>query len=308
MQSSARAAVLASFVADSLALGVHWMYDTAQIDQQFGRVTDLLQPLAESYHPTKKRGDLTHYGDQSLHLLHYLARHGGRFSLASYAPAWQGLWHEYKGYVDRATRVTLHNLEAGNPPETSGSPSTDLGGGARIAPLLYCYRQDLQGLLAAVQAQTALTHNSPPALAAAVFLARSSFAILHGSPPRQAFLQALENGVNDLDLDLRLRRCLDLPATDIRGVIKDFGQMCSVSAALPGAIYTVLQNENNLEEALIETAMAGGDSAARGMVVGMILGAHLGMDKIPTRWLKNLASYQEIEAALDKLSSPTYQG
>lgn len=302
MQSSARAAVLASFVADSLALGVHWIYDTAEIDLQVGRVTDLLPPPAESYHPTKKRGDLTHYGDQSLHLLHYLARHGGQFSLASYAPEWQGLWHEYKGYVDRATRVTLQNLEAGTPPETSGSPSTDLGGGARIAPLLYCYRQDREGLLAAVHAQTALTHHSPSALAAADFLARSCFAILHGSPPRRAFLQALENGVSDLDLDLRLRRCLDLPKTDIRGVIKDFGQMCSVSAALPGAIYTILQNENNLEEALIETAMAGGDSAARGMVVGMILGAHLGMEKIPVRWLKNLVSYQEIQTALDKLA------
>jgi len=302
MQSSAQAAVFASFVADSLTLGVHWMYDTAQIDQHVGRVTDLLSPLEGSYHPTKKRGDLTHYGDQTLHLLQYLARHGGRFSLASYAAEWQGLWHEYKGYVDRATRVTLQNLEAGTPPETSGSPSTDLGGGARIAPLLYCYQQDLEGLLAAVHAQTSLTHNSPSALAAADFLARSCFAILHGSPPRQAFLQTLENGVGDLDLDLRLRRCLDLPETDIRSVIKDFGQMCSVSAALPGAIYTVLQNENNLEEALIETAMAGGDSAARGMVVGMILGAHLGMEKIPPRWLKDLVSYQEIQTALDNLA------
>ncbi|RLB33782.1 MAG: ADP-ribosylglycohydrolase family protein, partial [Deltaproteobacteria bacterium] len=33
-----RAMVLASFVADSLALGAHWIYDTALIEKQFGRV------------------------------------------------------------------------------------------------------------------------------------------------------------------------------------------------------------------------------------------------------------------------------
>lgn len=79
MQEQAKAMVLASFAADSLALGAHWIYDTAKIDQQFGRISDLLPPHEGTYHPTKKRGDFTHYGDQSLHLLQYLASHQGRF-------------------------------------------------------------------------------------------------------------------------------------------------------------------------------------------------------------------------------------
>ncbi|MGA2940205.1 MAG: ADP-ribosylglycohydrolase family protein, partial [Syntrophobacteraceae bacterium] len=41
----------------------------------------------------------------------------------------------------------------------------------------------------------------------------------------------------------------------------------------------------NLREALVENVMAGGDSAARGLVVGMILGAHLGFEAIPSEWL-----------------------
>ena len=77
--------------------------------------------------------------------------------------------------------------------------------------------------------------------------------------------------------------------------------MCAVGAALPGAIYAVLHQEHNLEEALIETVLAGGDSAARGMVTGMILGAFLGSEKIPTRWLDDLVSYQEIKSSLDQL-------
>ncbi len=301
MKSPAQAMVLAAFAADSLALGVHWIYDTEQIDKQFGRITDLLPPAEGSYHPTKKRGEFTHYGDQSLHLLHHLVKHHGHFSLPEYARDWQSFISHYSGYQDRASRATLQNLEGGAAPDTCGSSSTDLGGAVRIAPLVYCYRDDLEGLLVAVRAQTALTHRGPGSIDGAVVLAHSCFAILHGKTPREAFIEALAGGIDDIDLDLRLRRCLDLPDGSVRQTVKDFGQMCSITAALPGAMYTVLHRNDSIEEALIETAMAGGDSAARGMVVGMILGAALGMAKIPERWLNNLVGYQEIKAALEKL-------
>jgi ADP-ribosylglycohydrolase len=301
MKLPAEAMVLASFLGDSLALGVHWIYDTEQIDRQVGRITDLLPPLEESYHQTKKKGEFTHYGDQSLQLLKHLVRQRGQFSLPTFAGQWREYFADYTGYMDRATKATLQNFELGCPPNTTGSPSTDLGGAARIAPLVYCYRDDLEGLLTAVRAQTALTHNGPGAADGAVFLARSCHAILHGTPHREAFEEALAKGIGDIDLDLRLRRCLDLSGVSIRQAVKDFGQACSTSAALPGAVYTVLHSPDDLEGALIETALAGGDSAARGMVVGMLLGAKLGMEAVPDRWLKDLAGYQEIRAALDEL-------
>lgn len=301
MKSSAEAMVLASFLGDSLALGVHWIYDTEQIDRQAGRITDLRPPLEGSYHQTKKKGEFTHYGDQSLLLLRHLVHQGGRFSLPEFSRQWREFFADYRGYIDRATKATLQNLELGRTPDTIGSSSTDLGGAARIAPLVYCYREDLEGLLTAVRAQTALTHNGPGAVDGAVFLAHSCYAILHGAPPRQAFDEALTNGIGDIDLDLRLRRCLDQSGVSIRQAVKDFGQACSMSTALPGAVYTVLHSPDDLENALIETAMAGGDSAARGMVVGMLLGARLGIEAIPDRWLKDLAACQEIRAALNGL-------
>jgi len=45
-----RVVVLAAFVGDSLALGAHWIYDTALIEKQFGRVDNLMKPRSQSYH------------------------------------------------------------------------------------------------------------------------------------------------------------------------------------------------------------------------------------------------------------------
>ena len=58
MKDNARAAVMASLAADSLALGVHWIYDARKIKSDHGRVDRLLAPGQDSYHSTKQRGGL----------------------------------------------------------------------------------------------------------------------------------------------------------------------------------------------------------------------------------------------------------
>jgi len=289
--------VLASFAADSLALGAHWIYDTNEIDRQLGRVDTLLKPLPGSYHPTKERGEFTHYGDQALVLLESLAQ-TGTFSLADFTVAWKTLFTDYKGYIDQATATTLDNMNQQVPPDRCGSHSSDLGGAARIAPLLYFYREDRQALLEAVRQQTALTHNNPATLAGAEFIAKTAWEVLGGTNPIAAMETALEEGVADLDLDIRIRGGLDTGGKDTRTVIKKFGQMCGIAAALPGAIHLIATYENDLRTALIENVMAGGDSAARGLVVGMILGAHLGRPAIPDEWLTGMAQFAHISALL----------
>ena len=301
MKQSAKAMVFGSFVADSLALGVHWIYDTGKIDGSFGRITDLLAPGEGSYHPGKSRGGFTHYGDQALHLLNHLQRHGGVFELEAYGQDWQKFMTGYQGYRDRASKATLENLDSGKSASECGSPSTDLGGAARIAPLVYAYRKNPQALAEVVKAQTALTHNSPSALAGARFLADSCLAVLDGASPREAFEQVLAGGVADPQLAARIVSALGEVQGSVRQKVGEFGQACGIGSALPAAIYAIVSSPGSLEEALIETVMAGGESAARGMVVGMVLGAHLGMDAIPQRWLSGLGARGEIAAALDVL-------
>lgn len=301
MTTQAKAMVLASFAADSLALGAHWIYDTDEIDRRIGRVDRLLAPLAGSYHDGKASGEFTHYGDQAMVLLESLAR-SGDFSLPDFAAAWQQLFAGgYRGYVDKATATTLDNMAQRLPPAQCGSHSSDLGGGARIAPLVYRYRHDRDRLLEAVRQQTALTHNNPATLAGADFLAKTAWAVLHGAVPVEAMESALDEGVADFDLDLRIRGGLDSGGKDTRTAIRQFGQMCGIAAALPGVIHLVLTYPDDLAGALIENVMAGGDSAARGLAAGMILGAALGEAAVPEAWVRSMVRGNDIMALLAAL-------
>jgi len=223
MTTHAPAMVLASFVGDSLALGAHWIYDTAQIDQQIGRVDRLLRPLPGSYHPNRDQGEFTHYGDQTLVLLESLAADKG-FVLEHFGAAWRKLFTNYDGYLDKATKQTLENLTSNPLLTTCGSGSTDLSAAARIAPLAYLFRDDQQQLVASAVAQARMTHNSPASLAAAEFLAKLVFQVLHGVPLAEAVETTLDDGVADLDLDLRLRAGLDLVGQESRAAIARLGQ------------------------------------------------------------------------------------
>ncbi|RLB40985.1 MAG: hypothetical protein DRH20_00080 [Deltaproteobacteria bacterium] len=49
--------------------------------------------------------------------------------------------------------------------------------------------------------------------------------------------------------------------------------------------------------------LPGGDSAARGMITGMVLGAHLGMEAIPSHRLDRRQKGDRVRGLLEKLSS-----
>ena len=135
MRKRAEATVLGSFVADSLALGAHWIYDTAIIDNDLGRVEKLRQTPKNSFHPTKQAGELTHCGDQTRGVLESIAANK-RFDLDHFSKSWRSLFEDYAGYRDHASKETLDNFTSGIKSTASGSNSTDLGGAIRIAPLI----------------------------------------------------------------------------------------------------------------------------------------------------------------------------
>jgi ADP-ribosylglycohydrolase len=301
MKKNARAMLIASFAADALALGGHWVYNASVIEKKYGRMEQYEEPLGHSYHPTKGKGDFTHYGDQMLLLLETIAEKPG-FGLVHFFQAWKDFFENYDGYVDKATTETLENFARSNTHVQCGSSSTDLGGAARIAPLVYFYQDQKDALLSSAHAQTVMTHNHAEVNDSAIFFSEVVWRVLNGTPPTEAIQEVITAEEFDRSpIKQWVLSAMDTIGSDTTAVIADFGQMCASPASFPGVIHLIVKYENRLKDALVENVMAGGDSAARGMLTGMVLGAYHGIEAIPEKWITELTAYNKIKALLNTI-------
>jgi ADP-ribosylglycohydrolase len=301
MKDHKQALVLASLVADSLALGAHWIYDTERLGKEFGRVDRLLKPLPNSFHAAKDKGDFTHYGDQTVVLLESVA-HRGDFDIEDFSSRWRALFSEYNGYVDKATKATLQNLDRGKKPIEAGSSSSDLAGASRIAPLVCRYAKDIEMLVRSARDQTRMTHNHPLVVESAEFFARVCSRILQGDTPVSAIQHLSVEKYQGSPLSEWVQKGLESGDEESVVVIGRFGQSCHVDEAFSGVVHLIARYENDLKEALIQSVMAGGDSAGRGMVVGMVLGAYLGSQSLPAEWISGLKRGKKIRSLIDEVS------
>ena len=293
-----------SFIADALALGAHWIYDQEELRRDFGRVTDFLDPREDSYHPSKRRGQQTHYGDQALTLMESI-KSRGRFDVSGFAQDWSRMWDGYSDYFDQATKETLKHLNAGTPAKEAASNSNELGGAARIAPLLALMIGDsVECAVAATRAQTALTHGSHIAGDAAEFLTRIVFALLAGAELRASIEQAAGATYDELDVRAMLQRVEATRPLELATAAQSLGLACPAPQALPTLLMLLDRCGDDFETALIENTNAGGDNAARGLALGMVLGAMHGKSRIPERWLRGLRTARRLDAFLRAASPP----
>lgn len=296
MNEQVKASILGSFVADAMALGTHWEYDTSKIAKNYGHLDHYVTPELQSYHTGKHAGDWTHYGDQAYELM-ISVDHTKTFDPQDYMVRWRALFNSDRTvYVDKASTDALeHSLSCSPEYAKCGSASSDLGGASRIAPLLAVYADNREGLIDAARKQTELTHNTPEVVEAARFFAEVTYRVLQGKKPGESIatvLRELKGAGSPIAgfVEQGFECTVENPVT----TVKELGQSCGVSGALPATVYLIMHFEDNFKEALIQNTLAGGDSAARGMLVGMVLGAYHGMNGIPAGWVEGLSKHTEL--------------
>jgi ADP-ribosylglycohydrolase len=275
-----------SFSADALSLGVHWIYDTNELAQKHGRVSEYKAPGADSYHPHKQAGHQGHVGDQSLCLLKFLVREK-KWSPSGFMDDWLGIWPDYDDYIDGATKSTLANVQNRSDKTQGGSDSVEIAGPARIAPLVcHLASSTEEEVVRASVEQTMLTHRSPEAEESAAFLAKAGYRLMRGA--------SLLDTLNETAPEWALKKANSVLSENAVDAIGQLGPACSISSALPSVLYLALKYGDDIETAFIENAMAGGDNCARGLVLGMLLGASHGMASIPNYWVENLRARSDL--------------
>ena len=73
--------------------------------------------------------------------------------------------------------------------------------------------------------------------------------------------------------------------------------------AFPAICHLLLRHPDDVVAGLTANVEAGGDSAARGMIIGMIHGARPAAKPLPEYWLKDLCAYGEIQQLIETIHS-----
>ncbi len=275
-----------AFVGDAYALGLHWVYDTEKLKQESDKLEGYISPSKDSFHSGKRKGDFTHYGDQSLLLLKSIASNQG-FALDVFKTHWLTYMSKYEGYMDRASKESLQLLDSNS---SFGSSSDELGGLSRVAPLIF-YHFDDPSLHRYIERQTMLTHNNDALNNYGNFIVDLLLELIIGKP----LLESIRNvSQNYPVIEATIQRLEARLTDDTTEVIKDIGQSCSSQFAFPASMFFILKYPTRFDEAMKQNVLSGGDSAGRGMLIGMILGATLGYSSIPIDWIKNLNDFELI--------------
>lgn len=307
-QSQKRGMVFGSFAADSLALGSHWVYNAKAIAKRLGSPDRLTDPIVKKFHPTKRKGDFTHYGDQAFRLLRFIADTGG-YDGAAFFRDWTTMMADYDGYFDHATKETLAHGGA--------SDSDDLAGAGRSAPILYLFSEDPERAVEEAVAHAALTHGNPIVFDTVRFFSGLVFELTSGEIGDGSNAAGDKSGVMERAISTvlgtyrweseefpeKVEKGVKSKDRDTTEVIGEFGQMCEAPRAFPSTVHLLAKYPDNYRKAMVANTAAGGDSAARGLLAGMVLGALLGEEAIPEEWRNGLTVRREINEALRKVDN-----
>lgn len=258
----------AATVADALSLGPHWVYNQGKLARVFPEGISQFSDPVSSYHPNRKAGQLTHYGDQMQLLEQSLQKHKG-FDLAGWREDWLLGMTGYDGYLDGASKET----QASQGMTSSGSD--DLAGASRFAPIMDLKVPD-EEKVAAARAQTGLTHGDPVVADAAEFFARATLAVEKGATFREGFERACDDGAyTSLPVREHLEKVLTL-GDEVLAVASELGLTCHTSEAFPLALYLLLRPGATFESAMSENGLAGGDTSARALLMALLFVARDG--------------------------------
>ena len=82
-----------------------------------------------------------------------------------------------------------------------------------------------------------------------------------------------------------------------------YGMPCAIYHQLPAAYYLAARFHDDFESAVLHAVNGGGQNQARAMLTGALVGAQVGLSRIPSRLLEGLESAAELEQLAANLAT-----
>ncbi|MBW2410606.1 MAG: ADP-ribosylglycohydrolase family protein [Deltaproteobacteria bacterium] len=308
-------------IGDALAMPVHWYYNHQALFRDYGRVTDYLAPRnphpdsilwRSKYVAKNARGEILHdqanyWGQRGVHYHQFLAAgentlnikisqllieslmQNGRYDLDDFLKRYIQFMttpgNHRDTYIEECHRNFFENYAAGTPPRNCGLDEKHIGGLVGIIPIIVFYCSTPEQARSKALEHLALTHPGIKMADAASLVIELLLRVLKGKPLHIAILEEIEKQRTPL-VGHAFVKWLDHPDDMVIG--PRFSTACYVEDSVPAVLYLALKYHADPEKALIVNTNLGGDNAARGSVLGALLGASHGIEGFPRRWIDGL--------------------
>lgn len=213
-------------------------------------------------------------------------------------------------YASRAPGNTCLSAIRNNKPGSIAKPINDsagCGGVMRVAPAGLMYKNSPELAFKVGAECAALTHSHPRGYLPAGVLSEMIAHIVNGKNVEEsvnATLKTLKKYDNHEPVTELMQKALKLSKSDIKpsDAIKELGEGWVGDEAIAISTYCALKEPNNFAKAVTMAVNHSGDSDSTGAILGNILGAHLGIENIPSKWLKQV----ELSDELGQLAKDLY--
>ncbi len=314
-------ALLGMFLGDALAMPVHWYYDRAALQKDYGEVRDLVAPrnphpgsilFRSQYVPRNPEADILH--DQALFWgqpgIHYHQNLGAgentlnlqlvQLLLATiverdlYDPDlyldrmiafMRNPGSHRDTYVEEWLRAFFDRRAQGFKLRDCGVKEKHIGGLAGPVALLIIFHDNPELARTVAHEHRELTHKGPVMAEALDAVANVLLPVMAGEPLAQIIDTRGQNSGNRL-LGRDFKSLI--PRDDFEVVGRMLSPACYVEDAVPAVFFLARKYADRCEEGLVANTMIGGDNCYRGAVLGALLGAAAGVEAWPERWRDGL--------------------
>lgn len=337
-QERAVGAIMGAYIGDGLGLGPHWYYNLDQQYQQYGRwIDDYTTPQADRYHGGMQAGQSSQSGlilsmlidsivatdqysqtdfcdrldNQLFPQLDGTPGTGpGGFTSQSIREAWalrqQGKpWGEVAGYTDNteaAERTLALAIRYATEPSllaSSVSANTQLTQCDETINAMTVAFGAVLGML--IQGHPLDEHLSAKlmALVAEKKLPFHAMTIAQSSPSGAGTFASPDALITPSDIAKAAKQDLIKPAWKVSIV---YGMPCAVYHQFPACYYLAARYPNDFESAVLHAINGGGQNMARAMLTGALVGAQIGINGIPKRFIDGLENSDHLLKQATKLA------
>ncbi len=309
-----------AYIADALAMPAHWYYDRTALREDYGVIRSYLPPKhphpdsilwRSSYTPLNERGDILreqaqYWGQPGMHY-HPFLRPGentlnlqlvrlldksltakGGYDLDDYLKRYIDFMltpgRHRDTYAEEYHRHFFTRLARGSKPQRCGGTDVHIGGLASVGLLSARLGKDAS---AAVQEHVGFSHGDPDVLDAAKTLTRMLFDLLLGEPLRETILHHGGRWFSER------KAATWSKDPDLVVIGRHVSPACYIRESFPASLYLAWKYADDFEAAVVANTMVGGDNCHRGAVIGALVGAACGHERLPQALRDGLLRHSE---------------